>query len=511
GGPTQQALLAVLASTVDAPVPTEEIASALWGSRLPARHRQQVQKRVHMLRARLGADAVLTDGDGYRLSCSTDLHEFTHRLTRARALRDQDLAEAADVYRSALALWRGPALDGLTRLPELAARLDDLRGQATSEHQELGVPSRAALPPDPGTFVGRADGLASLTGPLSLVTGPPGVGKTALALRWAHRADFQDGKLYVNLHGFGTEAPVSPDDALRTLLRALGVQQVPRELDDLVALYRSRLAGRRVLVVLDNAASEDQVRPLLPADPRCVAIVTSRNDLRGLVALDDAHRLALDVLSESEACALVESLSGSGEHTLELARLCGFLPLALRVAATSRAPLRDAVTALAHAPLVTAAFEFSYRALTPEAARLFRLLGLVPRPSFTLRAATALLDADAGPVLDELERASLVERHRRHRYRVHDLLHAYARRLQVPDDDALARLLDHYLQTTDAASDLVTPRMIRQPRPTSVTFESTAEAVEWLDDEYPNVLAAALAAPPGRTWQLADALRRHLW
>ena len=193
GGHTQQALLALLASTVDCTVPAEEIATALWGARLPARHRQQVQKRVHMLRARLGAEAVLTDGDGYRLCCPTDLREFTHRLSHARALRaGEDLAEAADVYRSALALWRGPALDGLARLPELAARLDDLRGQATSEHQELGVRSQAALPLGPRAFVGRAGELASLTGPLSLVTGPPGVGKTALALHWAHRADFPD-------------------------------------------------------------------------------------------------------------------------------------------------------------------------------------------------------------------------------------------------------------------------------------------------------------------------------
>ncbi|MET9633997.1 tetratricopeptide repeat protein [Lentzea sp. NPDC006480] len=511
GGPTQQALLALLAASMNVPVPTDDIASALWGSRLPSRHRQQVQKRVHMLRSRLGVGAVLTEGDGYRLGCSTDLDEFTNRLARARALRDQDLAEAADVYRSALALWRGPALDGLSRLPELAAHLDDLRGQATSEHQELGVPSRTALPPDPRAFVGRAAELASLTSPLSLVTGPPGVGKTALALRWAHRADFPDGKLYVNLHGFDAEPPLAPDDALRTLLRALGVSQVPPRLDDQVALYRSALAGRRVLVVLDNAASEDQVRPLLPAGPRCAAIVTSRNDLRGLVALDDAHRLALDVLTEAEACALVESLTGSGEHALELARLCGYLPLALRVAATSRAPINDVVTALARTPLLTAAFDFSYRALPDDAARLFRLLGLVPRPSFTLHAATALLGTDARTALAELERASLVERHRRHRYRMHDLLHAHARGLADPADEALGRLLDHYLQSTDAASDLVAPKMIRLPRPTSVTFESVADAAEWLDDEYPNVLAAALASPPGRTWQLADALRRHLW
>ncbi|MEV6239028.1 BTAD domain-containing putative transcriptional regulator [Lentzea sp. NPDC051838] len=509
-GPTQQALLAILACT-ETPTSTDEIASALWGTRLPSRHRQQVQKRVHLLRSLLGAQTVLTSDDGYRLACPTDLHEFTHLLAHARALRaDQDHAEAADAYRSALTLWRGPALDGLKRLPELAARLDDLRGQATSEHQELAVPSRTALPPDPRAFVGRTDELAELTARLSLITGPPGVGKTALALRWAHSADFPDGKLYVNLHGFDTRAPVSPDDALRTLLRALGVQQAPRSLDDQVALYRSLLAGKKILVLLDNASNEEQVRPLLPADPGCAALVTSRTDLRGLVALDDAHRLALDVLCPDDARTLVESLTGSADNAAELAKLCGYLPLALRVAATSRASVSDAVTALAHAPLVTAAFDFSYRALPDEAARLFRLLGLVPRPSFTLQAATALLGDDARPALNELERASLVERHRRHRYRMHDLLHAYARDL-VTDEEALARLLDHYLQSTDAASDLVAPQMKRQARPTSVTFESVTDAAEWLDDEYPNVLAAALASPPGRTWQLADALRRHLW
>ncbi|MFS8096577.1 hypothetical protein LFM09_05500 [Lentzea alba] len=515
GGPAQQALLALLASTVDAPIPADDIARALWGTRLPARHRQQVQKRVHMLRAKLGAETVTTDAGGYRLSCPTDLSQFTQRLTRARALRlAEDLPAAADAYRSALALWRGPALAGVGRLPDLAAHLDDLRSQAAAEHQELAQTGPAALPPGSRTFVGRSDLLRSLTGPLSVIIGPPGVGKTALAVRWAHDADFPDGKLFLNLHGFGTDSPVTPSEALRELLRALGAhhQQVPRTLDDQVALYRSLLAGKRVLVVLDNAASEDQVRPLLPADPRCAAVVTSRNDLRGLVALNDAHRVPLGVLTEAEACALVTSLTGSSANAAELAHLCGHLPLALRVAATSRAPISDAVTALAAAPLVTTAFEFSYRALPSAAARLFRLLGLVPRPSFTRQAAAALLGTDPS-ALDVLEHASLVERHRRNSYRMHDLLHAYARDQLTSDEriSALPRLLTHYLHTTDAASDLLAPKMTRQPRDTPVTFHSTTDAVAWLDDEHQNVVAAVLSRPHGFTWQLADALRRHLW
>ncbi len=516
GGPTQQALLALLASTADTPVPADAIASALWGSQLPSRHRQQVQKRVHLLRAKLGAESVVTVSGGYRLACRTDYDEFTRRLAHARALRSaEDLAEASDAYRSALALWRGPALDGIDRLPDIAARLDDLRGQATEEHQELGRPGPAALPLAGRTFVGREDVLATMSacGPLTVITGLPGVGKTALAIRWAHQADFPDGKFYLNLHGFDAHAPATPDEALRQLLHALGVayQEIPRVLDDQIALYRSLLAGKRILIVLDNAADEEQVRPLLP--PGCAAVVTSRNDLRGLVALDDAHRVALDVLTEAEACALVTSLTGTGDGASDLARLCGYLPLALRVAAASQTSAAALAGFTTDTPLLTAAFDLSYRTLPSSAARTFRLLGLVPRPEFTLRAASALLGDDAAAELEALERASVIERHRRDRYRMHDLLHAYARdQLSVVEcAGALPRLLDHYLQTTDAASDLVAPAMTRQPRHTPVTFGSTAEASEWLDYEHQNVVAAALARPSGRTWQLADALRRHLW
>src|SRR5690606_22860222 len=215
------------------------------------------------------------------------------------------------------------------------------------------------LPAEVAGFTGRDAPLAALDGllaepgptvPIAVVSGAAGVGKTALALRWAHRVAgrFPDGQLFLDLHGYDPRQPVEAEEALAVLLRGLGVagSALPRGLDERAAAFRSRLAGRRVLVVLDNAHAAGQVRPLLPGSPTCAAVVTSRDDLAGLVARGGARRIALDVLDDTEAVTLLRALIGDRvaadpAAALALARRCANLPLALRVAAELAAARPD--------------------------------------------------------------------------------------------------------------------------------------------------------------------------
>ncbi|WP_198680568.1 AfsR/SARP family transcriptional regulator [Lentzea terrae] len=414
--------------------------------------------------------------------------------------------------------------------------------------QDSGVVSSVVprqLPADLVRFTGRAEHLQALDALLSSSTvvitsiaGVAGVGKTALAVHWAHRVSesFPDGQLYVNLRGFDDAPPITSAEALTGFLRALGVTQVPSDELEQAALYRSVLAQRRMLVLLDNAVSEDQVRPLLPGSPGCVVVVTSRNDLRGLMAVDDAHRLELDVLTPSESAALIGRMLGPARALAEpdavatLARLCGHLPLALRVAAANLAASRDrvadAVAALEgedrlsllsirgdQRGVVSAAFDLSYRELAPGPARLFRLLGLLPRNDFTVHTAAALLGeslSSAGACVAALEIVNLVEPHTAGRYRLHDLLHLYARGLGA-DSEAKQRMFDFYVLTADAALDLLMPRMLHAERPSRSVevppFGSRASALSWLDSERDAMVALALSG----CWHMADALRRYLW
>ncbi|MEV6236460.1 BTAD domain-containing putative transcriptional regulator [Lentzea sp. NPDC051838] len=402
------------------------------------------------------------------------------------------------------------------------------------------------LPADLVRFTGRSEHLDSLdallesssTVVITSIAGVAGVGKTALAVHWAHRVSesFPDGQLYVNLRGFDDAPPITPSEALTGFLRSLGVTQVPGDELELAALYRSALARKRVLVLLDNAVSEDQVRPLLPGSAGCVVVVTSRNDLRGLMAVDDAHRLELDVLTPGESAALIGRMLGPARASAEpdavaaLARLCGHLPLALRVAAANLAASRDrvadAVAALEgddrlsllsirgdQRGVVSAAFELSYRELADGPARLFRLLGLLPRNDFTVHAAAALLGespAVAGSCVAALEIVNLVEPHTAGRYRLHDLLHLYARGLGA-DTAAKQRMFDFYVLTADAALDLLMPRMLHAERPSRSVevppFADQAAALSWLDSERDAMVALALTG----CWHMADALRRYLW
>ncbi|HEU4427034.1 MAG TPA: tetratricopeptide repeat protein, partial [Pilimelia sp.] len=381
-------------------------------------------------------------------------------------------------------------------------------------------------------------------------------GKTALAVHWAYqiRDRFPDGQLYANLRGYAPAPPMRPIDVLTGFLRAMGVtaDRIPADEQQATALYRSVLAGRRLLVVLDNARSAGQIRPLLPGAPGCLVLVTSRDRLGGLVARDGAHRVNLDVLTPEESVALLARLVGSERVDAEpgaaagLAKACGYLPLALRIAAaalTDEPPRSitgylavlaagDRLDALAVAgdedAAVRATFDLSYATLVAPAQRLFRLLSLVPGPDFTVEAAAALTGTAVAPARSQLDRlvaAHLVGQHSPGRYAFHDLLRAYAAertRAEDADDDrraATTGLYNWYLHTAAAAARLVYPTRLRLTLPTAAaqqpSFDVPAEALAWLDAERANLVAAIAHAagdgPRPTAWLLTDALRSYFW
>jgi DNA-binding SARP family transcriptional activator len=393
---------------------------------------------------------------------------------------------------------------------------------------------------------------------ISAVGGTAGVGKTALAVHWAHRvADtFPDGQLYVNLRGFGPAgAPTEPATAVRGFLDALGVasQRIPAGLDAQAALYRSLLADRRMLVVLDNARDTAQVRPLLPGASSCLVLVTSRNRLTGLVAAEGAYPITLDVLTPDETHELLARRLGAGrtaaepDATKEISTACARLPLALAIVAARAGSDRHLPLAALAAELraadprldtlttddphtdVRAVFSWSYQALTPEASRLFRHLGLHPGPDLPAPAAASLTGLPlvrVRPLLAELTSAHLLAEPSPGRYTLHDLLRAYASEqgLRIDDDGqrraATRRMLDFYLQTAHTAARLLNPT--RDPIPViaphaGVTPERPADherALEWFAAEHANLLAvvdhAAATEFHTHTWQLAWALANFL-
>jgi transcriptional regulator with XRE-family HTH domain len=347
------------------------------------------------------------------------------------------------------------------------------RALARSIRPEHGLPVPRQLPADIPGFVGRTTELAALgrlveaarrapTVVITAITGTAGVGKTALAIHGAHQVKhrFAHGQLYADLRGFGPERPASPERILDGYLAALGVPPsgLPTDLDAKAALYRSLLDGQRLLVVLDNAASAQQIRPLLPATPGCLVLVTSRNSLTGLVARDRAHRIGLDVLPVNDSVALLAGFLGGARITaeptaaVELARMCACLPTALcaageRAAARSHATVASLAKELATAehrldPLdagdddrgtaLREVFSWSYRRLPPDAARLFRLLGRYAGP-YLDRSIVATLagtePAEADRLVDMLVAASMIQPEHPDRFRLHDLLRAYAREL----------------------------------------------------------------------------------
>jgi DNA-binding SARP family transcriptional activator/tetratricopeptide (TPR) repeat protein len=392
---------------------------------------------------------------------------------------------------------------------------------------------------------------------ISAITGTAGVGKTALAVHWAHQiADrFPAGQLYVNLRGYDPGPPMPPAEALAGFLRALGVpgQDIPPELDERAAAYRSLLAGRRMLVLVDNAGEVEQVRPLLPGAPGCVTVVTSRDALAGLVARDGAARLEVDLLPLAEATGLLRALIGERAAadpaaTAALAERCCRLPLALRVAAElaaarPTASVPDLVGELADQQrrldlldagadprtAVRAVLSWSGPQMDPRAARAFRLAGLHPGPDLDSYAAAALTSStsgQAGDVLKLLARTHLIHSAGPGRYAMHDLLRDYARELAAGQDSqdgqraALTRLFDYYLHTAAAAMDVLYPAELhRRPRiPPSATpgpsLTDPAVARTWLDAERASLVAVtahtAAHGWPGHTIRLATTLFRYL-
>jgi DNA-binding SARP family transcriptional activator len=594
GGALSRSILAALLLQPNRTVPTKQLIDAAWGESPPAGARTLVQNRVSTLRrilreARPEDELITTMGSGYLIQLEVgqlDVEVFTNGAANADRLAEAgDPAGAADELAAALALWRGPALDGVTTpyLKTAAQRLEEQRLRAwerrirldvslgrhadlvpeltgladahpyhetfhallmlvlyrTGRHADAlaayrrtrstltgqlglepsgllqrlhdailradiwaaqsiadqlgcattptpgaelersaGTPVPRTLPVDDAAFTGRAEELAALDDALAAtgdraskpvaiwtVTGMAGVGKSTLTVHWAHRvADrFPDGQLYLNLRSHGSDEPMPTAEALLALLGALGARpdRRPGDVDDLATLYRSTMAGRRVLTVLDNASSAEQIRCLLPGGPGCVVVVTSRDRLSALVAREGAHRLVLDVFRPDEAHALLRTTLGEERvcaepaATEDLARACAYLPLALRIAATQLAdrPYRtiaEQVDRLARGNKLNAltidgddevavrsAFDHSYVAMPPDAQWMFGRLGLVPDLELTApiaAAAAGVTVPEAERLLDRLAAEHLInERHAGH-YDLHDLVRSYAKERAAESD-----------------------------------------------------------------------------
>ena len=426
------------------------------------------------------------------------------------------------------------------------------------------APPPLQLPADLAAFAGRDGPLRQLDSLLSepeagaaapmivvAISGTAGVGKTTLALHWAHRvADrFPDGQLYVNLRGFDPSGTaVTPSEAIRGFLDGFAVprDRVPADLVERAALYRSLLSGKRVLVVLDNARDAEHVRPLMPGSAGCLVVVTSRNRMSSLVATQGAAALPLDLLSPAEASALLAGrigqrrVEGDSAAVHAIVARCARLPLALSIVGARVAthpgfslaaiaaelsgggsPL-DQLDSTDPATDARRVFSWSYQALGPAAAELFRLHSLHPGPDVTVSAAAALIGASvprARTALAELADAHLVGEHLPGRYGTHDLLRAYAGELCRAIDaesarhSASLRLLDHYLHTAYQGARVLNPRRspIDLPEPTAGAVvdevHDDVRAMSWFAAEYDVLLAAVdLAAGTGfdrHAWQLA--------
>jgi DNA-binding SARP family transcriptional activator/tetratricopeptide (TPR) repeat protein len=649
------------------PVSTSTLIEAIWGDRPPAWAHNQVQQCVSRLRRRF-ADAgrpgrvIVTEPGSYRITADgvgVDLWEFRQLVATACTTAGQDPRPARELYRAALALWRGPALAAvdsesmhraaaalaeerlrateecieveltLGGAGELVAELTDLVSQhpyreglhralilalyragrqvdALTAYQhvrgllaaELGLEPGAALrdlhrrilgedatlfavgparsgrpaappvprqlPAPPPMFTGRGAELAELdrvpdssTVVIAAIDGMAGIGKTALAVQAAHRLAnrYPDGQLFTDLHGHTQGlAPLDPGEVLDRTLRTLGTpgEQIPADLDGRAALYRSRLAGRRVLVLLDNAATEAQVTPLLPGTSGCLVMVTSR---RRLIGIDHTHTLSLQTIPLTDAVSLF--LRTTGAHRLhdqpselveETVERCGRLPLAIRIAAARLRShptwsvanlverLRDHQDRLAELATgqrsVAAALDLSYQQLPAEPQHAYRVLGLHPGPDIDASATAALCDttvAQARRLLEHLEDANLLQEPTPGRYRFHDLIrsHAALTARAEPDRRApLTRLFDHYRHTATVAADTAysggrSPRdpathdpATHDPATRDPATRDPAQAGAWLEAELPNLLAAAGHAAehgwPDHTVRLSASLQQHL-
>ncbi|MEV6525386.1 BTAD domain-containing putative transcriptional regulator [Longispora sp. NPDC051575] len=523
--------------------------------------RLAVVERLAELDLAAGRTALVVD----ELTGWTAEHPLRERLRRHLMLalyrldRQADALAVARDYRALLAEEHG--LDPGKEFVDLErAILTDDPALRPAPAAALRPAGPAQLPPDVPDFVGRVgetarldelfDGAGAVV--ISTIEGAGGVGKTALALHWAHRVRdlYPDGQLYVNLHGYSATEPVRPLDALTGFLRALGVpgEEIPVDLAEATAAYRTLLADRRVLVILDNASGPDQVRPLLPGSRSSRVVVTSRDRLAGLIARDGARLLELGVLPPDKAVELLTRILGRRrvvdelDAVAELAGLCGGLPLALRIAAAHLVsqPGRDIADynaelragdllaslevpgdALASVRVV---FGRSYRALAPGHARLFRLVGLLPGADVTADAAAALAEipADrAAELLGALAAAHLLETDGHGRYAPHDLIRVYARHRAEAEDSAedraaaVRRLAGWALSRSDAAARSLYPQLLRLEVDGAGPAAAPAEANAWLDAERANLVAivrhCAEHGPLREAWLLASTLRGYFY
>ncbi|MFD0025657.1 BTAD domain-containing putative transcriptional regulator [Streptomyces sp. NPDC058382] len=587
-GGRQRTIMSMLLLAPDRVVSVDALADAVWRGNPPVTARNQIAICVSALRKTIKnavgvEDLLVTSHPGYVLHAGEhriDAVEFEDRAARGReAARLGRIEEARDHFEVALAMWRGPALEGVLaeRVEAEAARLTEMRldvyeeqaglrlqlgqhreligelsgfvrehplreqvkahlmlaqyrsgrraealetyregqrilagelgiapgpalqelhEQILADSPELGLPAEisvlasptavpAHLPPSVASFTGRRTELASLDRllehlngsalPVGSITGTGGVGKTALAVQWAHQvaARFPDGQLFADMRGYdGEELPRRPGAVLDTFLRALGVpgSQIPAELAERTALFRSVLDGRRVLVVLDNALSFQQIQPLLPGNGRSCVLVTSRDSMGSALAGDYCFvPMQLGSLEQDEAIALLSGVAGDARFSRDpvgaarLSELCDRLPLALRIAAarlaakphwsvrTLVARLEDQHRRLDELTLdergVRAGLRLSYRDLPPDTARMFRLLGVLGVPDFAAWAGAALLGidpVDAEDLIEQLVDAQLLEPLRGAnglvRYRFQDLLRLFARECAEAEDSETDRL-----------------------------------------------------------------------
>ncbi|MGP3962341.1 BTAD domain-containing putative transcriptional regulator [Nonomuraea sp. 3N208] len=510
------------------------------------------------VRLRLGLHEELI-GELRALAEANSLNEGVWRQLILALHRSGRRAEALEMYsrvRTVLASELG--VEPGTELQRLRAAIlgnDAVLTRPERETVRRLVPRQ--LPPAVGRLIGRRAELKQLdelsVAQLILVVGGAGVGKTTLAVHWAHRVAerFPDGQLFLDLRGFDQAQPMSTAEALPRLIQGLGwpAADIPVELDAQIGLYRSILAGQRVLVVLDNAAEPDQIRSLIPPETGSRILVTSRDRLSGLVALESAGRITLDVLDPDAAVDLLADTVGPDRIRREphaaarLAELCARLPLALRVAGaravgSPHKTLAQYVAELGDHDLlsqlevegdprtaVRGAVGRSHEALAPAGRRLFRLIGLVPNTGITVAGAVALSGyspTHTAQLLDDLARVHLMSAEP-DRYTCHDLLVTYAaERTEAEDppadrETAINRYLDFYLRTIVSAGEHVDVRVVG-PAPdgpgtevTPLSFGNATDAENWLDQEWDTIAAmiarAAERGPHPLAWRLADALR----
>jgi DNA-binding SARP family transcriptional activator/tetratricopeptide (TPR) repeat protein len=550
---------------------------------------QLAEMRLQALETRLDADLqlgrhadVITELQG--LTSAYPLREHLQAMLMLALYRSGRQGEALAAYQqvrqalvSEIGAEPGTELRELHQQMLTAAPALDARELAPRAAGGLGRLVPRELPAAPMHFTGRLRELEALTAALdqadrkrpgtvviSAIGGMAGAGKTALAVYWAHRVAgrFPDGQLYVNLRGFGpSAAPAAPAEALRGFLDSLGVPagRIPPGLAAQAALYRSLLAGRQILIVLDNAGDEQQVRPLLPASSGCLVVVTSRKQLTGLAAGEQARLIAVDVLTDAEARQMLADRLGrqraaaEPQAIAEIAVLCAGLPLALAVAAaraagrpgfpiaalaaelrTTRSRL-DALDTGDPATSVRAVFSWSSLQLNPGTAEVFRYLGLHPGPDITASTAASLAGTSvpaARQALSELAASHLLVERAPGRLIFHDLLHAFAServRKEISAEkssSASKRLLDYYLRSGYAAAlSLYSHRTMitlpaRQPGVVPEEFQGYDQALAWFETEHEGLEAAvAMAAASGLdlyawqiSWTLVDFLHwRGYW